>query len=314
MENSVVFGPVPSRRLGRSLGVNNIPDKICSYGCIYCQVGKTLKMEIERRVYYDKELIFNMVEKRLREIENRGERLDYVSFVPNGEPTLDINLGKEINMIGNLGFKVAVITNSSLIWREDVKEDLYFADLVSFKIDSVDKGNWKRINRPNKFLNLEEILDSILDFSRNYNGKLITETMLVGNFDYDIDSIGKFLKNINNLYRAYISIPIRPPAENWVKKPDENVINLSYNILTKYLGEEKVHLLTSFEGEDFSISEDPIKNLLAIMAVHPLMEGALLKYIKESNINYETIEELIKKGEIKETYFYGKKFFMRRIL
>ncbi|MEM3539679.1 MAG: radical SAM protein [Thermoplasmata archaeon] len=314
MENSVVFGPVPSRRLGRSLGVNNIPDKICSYGCIYCQVGKTLKMEIERRVYYDKELIFNMVEKRLREIENRGERLDYVSFVPNGEPTLDINLGKEINMIGNLGFKVAVITNSSLIWREDVKEDLYFADLVSFKIDSVDKGNWKRINRPNKFLNLEEILDSILDFSRNYNGKLITETMLVGNFDYDIDSIGKFLKNINNLYRAYISIPIRPPAENWVKKPDENVINLSYNILTKYLGEEKVHLLTSFEGEDFSISEDPIKNLLAIMAVHPLMEEALLKYIKESNINYETIEELIKKGEIKETYFYGKKFFMRRIL
>ncbi|MEM2722391.1 MAG: radical SAM protein [Thermoplasmata archaeon] len=314
MENSVVFGPVPSRRLGRSLGVNNIPDKICSYGCIYCQVGKTLKMEIERRVYYDKELIFNMVEKRLREIENRGERLDYVSFVPNGEPTLDINLGKEINMIGNLGFKVAVITNSSLIWREDVKEDLYFADLVSFKIDSVDKGNWKRINRPNKFLNLEKILDSILDFSRNYNGKLITETMLVGNFDYDIDSIGKFLKNINNLYRAYISIPIRPPAENWVKKPDENVINLSYNILTKYLGEEKVHLLTSFEGEDFSISEDPIKNLLAIMAVHPLMEGALLKYIKESNINYETIEELIKKGEIKETYFYGKKFFMRRIL
>ncbi|MEM1724191.1 MAG: radical SAM protein [Thermoplasmata archaeon] len=314
MENSVVFGPVPSRRLGRSLGVNNIPDKICSYGCIYCQVGKTLKMEIERRVYYDKELIFNMVEKRLREIENRGERLDYVSFVPNGEPTLDINLGKEINMIGNLGFKVAVITNSSLIWREDVKEDLYFADLVSFKIDSVDKGNWKRINRPNKFLNLEEILDSILDFSRNYNGKLITETMLVGNFDYDIDSIGKFLKNINNLYRAYISIPIRPPAENWVKKPDENVINLSYNILTKYLGEEKVHLLTSFEGEDFSISEDPIKNLLAIMAVHPLMEEALLKYIKESNINYEIIEELIKKGEIKETYFYGKKFFMRRIL
>ena len=271
-------------------------------------------MEIERRVYYDKELIFNMVEKRLREIENRGERLDYVSFVPNGEPTLDINLGKEINMIGNLGFKVAVITNSSLIWREDVKEDLYFADLVSFKIDSVDKGNWKRIDRPNKFLNLEKILDSILDFSRNYNGKLITETMLVGNFDYDIDSIGKFLKNINNLYRAYISIPIRPPAENWVKKPDENVINLSYNILTKYLGEEKVHLLTSFEGEDFSISEDPIKNLLAIMAVHPLMEEALLKYIKESNINYETIEELIKKGEIKETYFYGKKFFMRRIL
>ena len=314
MENSVVFGPVPSRRLGRSLGVNNIPDKICSYGCIYCQVGKTLKMEIERRVYYDKELIFNMVEKRLREIENRGERLDYVSFVPNGEPTLDINLGKEINMIGNLGFKVAVITNSSLIWREDVKEDLYFADFVSFKIDSVDKGNWKRINRPNKFLNLEKILDSILDFSRNYNGKLITETMLVGNFDYDIDSIGKFLKNINNLYRAYISIPIRPPAENWVKKPDENVINLSYNILTKYLGEEKVHLLTSFEGEDFSISEDPIKNLLAIMAVHPLMEEALLKYIKESNINYETIEELIKKGEIKETYFYGKKFFMKRIL
>lgn len=130
-----VFGPVPSRRLGRSLGVNNIPFKHCSYSCIYCQLGWTDKLTIERRKFFDRQLIFEEVRRRL---EETGE-VDYITFVPDGEPTLDVNLGSEIELLKGLG-RVAVITNSSLLFREDVRADLLKADLVSLKIDAAEEN------------------------------------------------------------------------------------------------------------------------------------------------------------------------------
>ncbi len=314
MEDFISFGPVPSRRLGRSLGVNNIPAKICSYGCVYCQIGKTLKMDVERRHFYDPVLIYDAVKRKINYVENRKEKLDYITFVPDGEPTLDQNLGKEISMLKELGYRVAVITNSSLIWREDVRNDLYNSDLVSLKVDTVNVAHWKKINRPHRSLDLERILSGIMEFSKNYKGKMITETMVIGNFDYDFDDIGKFLANLKNLEYAYISVPTRPTAEEWVKKPDENVINSVYNIFSRYLGEEKVQYLIGYEGEDFSISQDPIKNLLSITSVHPMREDAVSKFLEKSGLDQIVIDELVKKGELKETYFYGKKFYVRKIL
>jgi len=98
-----VFGPVPSRRLGRSLGINNIPPKICSYSCVYCQLGRTLRMEIERRAFYEPEELIRAVRERVEELREGGERIDYLTFVPDGEPTLDSNLGEEIAALKDLG-------------------------------------------------------------------------------------------------------------------------------------------------------------------------------------------------------------------
>ncbi|RKZ00434.1 MAG: radical SAM protein, partial [Candidatus Hydrothermota bacterium] len=116
----IAFGPVPSRRLGRSLGVNNIPVKICTYSCVYCQIGRTLKIQVDREEFYSPDEVFGEVKEKVEDIRKKGEALDYITFVPDGEPTLDLNLGKEILLVKSLGFKVAVITNSSLIDREDV--------------------------------------------------------------------------------------------------------------------------------------------------------------------------------------------------
>ena len=138
----LVFGPVPSRRLGRSLGVNNIPAKICSYSCVYCQLGATIKISIERRPFYDPEKIFKEVKEKIKDVG-----VDYISFVPDGEPTLDINLGKEIEMLKSLNHKIAVLTNGSLIFREDVRKDLSKADLVSLKVDAVSEDLWRKINQ-----------------------------------------------------------------------------------------------------------------------------------------------------------------------
>ncbi|MDX2437439.1 MAG: radical SAM protein, partial [Acidobacteriota bacterium] len=174
----MTFGPVPSRRLGQSLGINNIPPKICSYACIYCQLGRTLTMQTERTNFYDPERILEEVRTRVEEVRVAGESVDYLCFVPDGEPTLDLRLGREIELVRELGIKIAVITNSSLIWRKDVREELALADWVSLKVDAVREDVWRRIDRPHGQLRLSQILDGALALSGSFTGQLVTETML----------------------------------------------------------------------------------------------------------------------------------------
>jgi len=161
-----VFGPIPSRRLGRSLGVNNIPHKVCSYSCIYCQVGRTSNKEIERREYYKPREIVKEVSDKLVALTSANEEVEFISIVPDGEPTLDINLGHLIESLKPFGIKVAVFTNGSLLWQSDVRAELSKADLVSIKIDTVDEDNWYRINRPKSNLNINWILYGVRDFVR----------------------------------------------------------------------------------------------------------------------------------------------------
>jgi len=120
---TLAFGPVPSRRLGQSLGINNVSAKTCSYSCIYCQLGETGTTTMERQTFHKPDEIFKEVAEKLDETASRDERVDYLSFVPDGEPTLDINLGRMIPHLRREGIPVAVFTNSSLIWQEDVQED-----------------------------------------------------------------------------------------------------------------------------------------------------------------------------------------------
>jgi wyosine [tRNA(Phe)-imidazoG37] synthetase (radical SAM superfamily) len=175
----IAFGPVPSRRLGRSLGINNIPPKICTYACVYCQLGRTIKMRVERDAFYEPEEILRDVRGKVEKARGAGEAIDYLTFVPDGEPTLDLNLGRAIDLLKPLGIKIAVITNSSLMWHEDSREALMQADWVSLKVDAVREDIWRRVDRPHGTLQLASIQDGILGFAKTYTGHLVTETMLV---------------------------------------------------------------------------------------------------------------------------------------
>ena len=220
----ITFGPVPSRRLGQSLGINNIPPKVCSYSCIYCQLGRTLNMQAKRKVFYKSEEILKSVEKKVKDARDKGEPIDYLTFVSDGEPTLDINLGKEIELFKPLGIKIAVISNASLIWKKDVRDDLCKADWVSLKIDAVNEDIWRRIDRSHKSLQLDKILQGISEFSHNFNGRIATETMLIQDVNDNIEEIEKIADFITGLKdaKSYISIPTRPPAEKWVKPANEH--------------------------------------------------------------------------------------------
>ena len=214
MEQKFAFGPVPSRRLGRSLGINNIPPKVCPYACVYCQLGRTSQMQVARQPFYEPEEIVQVVQAKVNGCRAAGESLDYLTFVPDGEPTLDINLGRELELLRPLGISLAVITCAALIWREDVRAELGQADWVSLKIDAVTVEIWRRLNRPYGTLSLSAILAGAREFAAAFNGQLVTETMLVDGVNDSPAQLAEMAEWLAQLAPdvAYLSIPTRPPA------------------------------------------------------------------------------------------------------
>jgi wyosine [tRNA(Phe)-imidazoG37] synthetase (radical SAM superfamily) len=309
----IAFGPVPSRRLGRSLGINNIPPKVCTYSCVYCQLGRTLRMEVQRRAFYSPERITREVTEKVNAAQAAGLPIDYLTFVPDGEPTLDGNLGEEIDMLRPLGCRIAVISNASLIWDEGVREDLEKADYVSLKVDSAKESAWRRINRPARGLQLPAILEGILEFSHRFRGYLATETMLVRGVNDDEPSLRETAEFLSRAGpdKAYISVPIRPPAEGWVAVPSEEDLNAAYQIFSERL--EEVEHLVGEEGDLFASTGDVQRDLLAITAVHPMREEAVMRLLSTGGADWKVLQELLNKGLLKETLYRGKKFYVRRL-
>ncbi len=310
--HAVTFGPVPSRRLGQSLGINNIPPKICSYACVYCQLGRTLTMQTERTDFYDPERILEEVWQKVEEVREAGESIDYLSFVPDGEPTLDLNLGREIELVRQLGVKIAVITNSSLIWREDVRDELAGADWVSLKVDSVREEVWRRIDRPHGRLRLSQILDGALAFSESFAGRLVTETMLVEGVNDGsklLEDLGEFLAQLRP-ETAYLAIPTRPPAEQNVRALDEIGVTRAWNILSGAL--DNVECLTGDEGDAFFSGGRVDEDLLAITSVHPMRADAVAALLTRRGADWSVVQGLVEKGELIEVEHGGQDFLVRR--
>ncbi|TET72296.1 MAG: radical SAM protein [Candidatus Aminicenantes bacterium] len=309
----IAFGPVPSRRLGHSLGINNIPPKICTYSCIYCQIGRTQDMRVKRQTFYEPEEVFQEVQKRVEEAKERGEPIDYLTFVPDGEATLDINLGKEIELLRSLGIKIAVITNASLIPKKDVRDDLGKADWVSLKIDGLNDDLWRRINRPHRSLKLERILEGLSEFAQTFSGELATETMLVQDINDHAEELEKIADLIVRLKpkKSYISIPTRPPTERWVKPATENSINIAHQLFREKSID--VEYLIGYEGNAFAFTGHPEEDLLSITSVHPMREEGVNRFLKKAESDWGVIEKLITEGQLIEVKYKDKRFYMRKL-
>jgi wyosine [tRNA(Phe)-imidazoG37] synthetase (radical SAM superfamily) len=309
----LAFGPVPSRRLGRSLGINNIPPKICTYSCVYCQLGRTAKMQAERRVFYPPRKILHDVQEKVERAKRVDEAVDYLTFVPDGEPTLDVHLSLEIALLRPLGIKIAVITNGSLLWREDVRDDLMGADWVSLKIDAVQQEVWRRIDRPYGSLHLAAILEGMLEFASAYRGELVTETMLVANVNDDdtlISELADFVARLRPA-KAYLSIPTRPPAEPWGQPPGESAINRAYQILGERVDE--VEYLIGYEGNAFAFTGNVEDDLLSITAVHPMREEAISAFLNQAGADWAVVRRLVAQRQLVETEYRGTKFYLRKL-
>ena len=307
----LVFGPVPSRRLGRSLGINHIPPKTCPYSCIYCQVGRTNSMTVDRRAFYDPRVVSAEVMEKILLCKEKNEHIDFLSFVPDGEPTLDANLGPMADMLKDTGIPLAVISNGSLVWTEDVRATLDKMDWVSLKADSIVPEIWKRIDRPHGKLDLKRITDGYLAFSENYKGKLNTETMLVkgvNDSEYSLRETAAFLADVNP-ERAYISIPTRPPAEKDVLPAGEEAVNMAFHIFSEKL--EKVELLLGYEGNEFASTGNSAEDILSITAVHPMRSDAIGNILKRAGDGWNVVKNLVGSGKLLEISYRGENFYLR---
>ncbi len=308
---SILFGPIPSRRLGRSLGINNIPPKVCSYSCVYCQVGLTTEISVEPHEFYSPMIIYTEVRDRLKDLKFNKERIDYLSFVPDGEPTLDVNLYETIQLLQDFGIKIAVFTNSSLIWKKEVQEALNLADYVSVKIDAINESTWKHINHPALSLNLNKILDGILQFKEIYKGTLVTETMLIDGMNDNEDELIKVAHFIVKADPeiAYLTIPTRPTPLANIHSPERTKTKNAYRIVKSIFN--RTELLDEYEGNEFSISSETEESLISIMAVHPMRKDAVEKYLKKSNSNWNTVTKLIEEKKIKKLIYDGNTFYKK---
>ncbi len=290
------YGPVPSRRLGRSLGVSPIPAKTCSYSCIYCQLGKTNNLLSERQSFFPREDV-------LAEILRLGEAAgpDYVTFVGDGEPTLCADLGWLIEQTHKeLNISTAVITNGSLLWRKDVRENLERADVVIPTLDAGNERTFRLINRPHRDLHFDSILQGQIDFSREYKGQLWLEVMLVERVNDNEEELLSIKRAVDRVrpHRAYITTPIRPPAEPWVQPPDFKTILRAQQIIGGSI------TITNLESGDFGLSEfhDAREAILEIGSRHPLRLDQA-ETIEATFSNVGTVAQMLINGSIvKVTY------------
>ncbi len=315
------FGPIPSRRLKRSLGINNLNNqtcrnlaaKTCSFSCVYCQAGRTGKLDVERTSFVDTEVILEEVEKRLTSLQKQGETVDYLSVVPEGEPTIDIHLGRLLKGLKAYDIPVAVITNSSLLWMDDVVEELCVADWVSVKVDSTRSPVWHAINRPRRSLDLDVILGGILRFASMFKGTLVSETMVIRDLNdrmEDFVELAEFLGSLEPS-TAYINLPTRPPAESTVHPPEDSFIHDSWHILRSRVN--RVEYLQGSEGNAFSSTGDLRDDLLSITAVHPMNRDAVEDLVRKTGSTWAQVEELVSQGYLSRKEYEGDEFFVRRV-
>jgi len=207
-----VYGPVPSRRLGRSLGVDLVPFKTCSYDCIYCQLGRTTDKTTDLQEYVPIDCLLRELAERLQ----GGLRPDFIGLAGSGEPTLHVRIGEIIAGIKRLtSIPVAVLTNGSLLWRPEVRAGLSEADVVMPSLDVGHQATFERVNRPHPDISFERMVDGLVAFASDFKGRVWLEVFVLANISDRPDEIARIAAIADKMRPARVQLNTvsRPPAE-----------------------------------------------------------------------------------------------------
>jgi len=278
-----VYGAVISRRLGRSIGVSVIPFKTCSYSCVYCQLGRTTNKTIFRQSFFPKREILEEIIKKTEECE-----FDYITFVGDGEPTLCKDLGWLIEKAKGLG-KVAVITNGSLLFEQEVREELAECDVVIPSLDAADQKTFLKINRPVKGLLIERIVEGMVEFRKTFKGELNIEVMLVKGYNDSLLALSKIrdvLRKVNP-DRVYLMTFTRPPTEK-VKAVSNSELMLAYSILSDI--NLDVEIIAKPERGEFYIRN--LDDLISVLRRHPMRRDQIEKVLEKLKLDIDSIKSL----------------------
>lgn len=296
------FGCVPSRRFGQSLGVNLIPAKTCSYSCIYCQLGHTSRHTVSRQSFFIREDVM----QDIRDAVRNNPHADFITIVGEGEPSLSADLGYILEQCREeFCLPRAVITNGSLLWQASLRQELQAADVVNITLSVCNEEQFRILHRPHKSLNLAQVWEGILRFSREYTGRLWVEVMLVDGVNTDRTDMEILSKRIRMLQpdRIFVMVPHRPPAVCTVRIPSADTILDALSIF----GAEDV---SRQEEGGFGVQQypDAETSLLEICRRHPLRLEQARKI--ETTFGAGTLDSLLSAGKIKLHTYQGQEFLL----
>lgn len=255
-----LFGPVPSRRLGYSLGIDLVPPKTCTFDCIYCEVGKTTNLTVERQDFNNAEDIIKETKDFLSKYTGR---IDFITFTGSGEPTLNIKMGYLADEIRKFtSIPLALITNTALFSREDVRSEAMKFDVILPSLDSVTEESFKEVNKPHKKINLNDVINGLSLFADEYKGKILLEILFVkgvNDSDKEIIALRRILEKIH-VDKVQINTVVRPPAYSNAKPIDESDRERIKNLLGDKVDVELA--FNSNSAQKTNASKEDVENLL----------------------------------------------------
>ncbi len=307
---SYIYGPVPSRRLGFSLGIDIIPFKACSFNCIYCQLGPTFSLTLKRKAFYRSSEILAQIKKVLLS----GKRIDYITFSGSGEPTINSALGNLIREIKKItSIPVAVLTNSSLLSLKSVRDALKAADLVVPSLDAATQDILDKINRPHPPLKIKKIIEGLKEFRKEFKGDVWLEIMLVKGVNDSRDHLRKLKQVIEEIKpdKIQLNTVVRPPAEKSAKALSSEELEKARKILG-----EKSEIIAKFDKKEQKLPSENLKSLLLSMIQRRPVTLADLSTSTGKNKNeiIKYLNFLLKEGKIQVVEHKGLKYFESRKL
>ena len=299
-----VYGPVPSRRLGFSLGVDVIPYKNCTLDCIYCQLGRTTHKTVERKPYTQKDAVCKEVQETL----NKKQPVDYITFSGSGEPTLNAEIGALIREVKTITpVPVVVLTNGTLLFREDVQEDLASADIVMPSLDAASQKVFKRINRPHTSLDIQTIIHGLAAFRKRYKGQMWLEIMFVDGFNNDRDELLFLKKAASEIQpdKIYLNTVVRPPAETYAKPLSRDEM-----LLVKSYLDQRCEVIAEFHGQKVREAQNVEDAIVEMAKRRPVTIVDIANVLGISEANAEKwVNGLKESGRIKERQFKNQLYY-----
>ncbi len=307
-----IFGPVSSRRLGQSLGVDPIPAKTCTWNCVYCQLGKTPSYKLERKEYVPTDELIKELKHTL-DLHKPGD-IDWITFVGSGEPTLHSKIGEMISRTKAMtSIPVAVITNGSLLYMPEVRKALSFADAVLPTLNAGNETLYKKINRPHTSLTFQHLIEGLKAFRKEFNGKLWIEVMLIKGMNDSAEALRELAAVLKTIQpdAVHLILPSRPPTESWVSVPDQDGIMRAQAILSgiaELVNPSESH----FELHD---PKNPVQEILSVLNRHPMMHSEMMQALKKLDKSNDDIEhvflDLESSGQARQIEQHGVKFWVK---
>jgi wyosine [tRNA(Phe)-imidazoG37] synthetase (radical SAM superfamily) len=295
-----LYGPVPSRRLGRSVGIDLVPHKICTYDCIYCQIGKTTEKTLTRKEYVP---VKEIIEEVKQFLEEGTSSIDYLSLTGSGEPTLHSQIGSVIEGIKAItSIPVAVITNGSLLYEEEVRQGLLRADIVLPSLDAASSEVFMKINRPRSGFSVEKVIEGLVEFRKAYKGQIWLEMLFCKGVNDGKEELLRMKKVLDRIRpdRIHLNTVVRPPSEKWAVPLNQKEMEE----IRAFFG-EKAEIISEFDRHPPAVAERDIKQeILEILKRRPLSLTDLSKGMGiQKNEIEKYIQPLVSEGKIHARVF-----------